>query len=64
MQGDNCQFNSWDLGITPSETDFVSISDEGFMGPRRADGSFPALDFMKLREGSQMIYMGMDVDLS
>jgi hypothetical protein len=61
MQGVDSEFNSWDLGLTPSDNDFVSVSDAGFMGPRNADGSLPILDFMKLRTGSQMIDRGTDV---
>ena len=63
MQGVDSRFNTWDLGITPSSSDFMSLSDTGFMGPRDADGSLPALDFMKLRGGSQMIDRGIDVGL-
>jgi hypothetical protein len=61
--GVDSQFNSWDLGLTPSDDDFLSVSDAGFMGPRNADGSLPILDFMKLREGSQMIDKGADVSI-
>jgi hypothetical protein len=61
MQGVDTQFNSWDLGLTPAESDFVSVSDAGFMERRNADGSLPNLEFMKLRAGSQMIDRGTDV---
>lgn len=64
MEGVDPQFNSWDLGLTPSESDFVSVSDAGFMGPRNADGSLPNLDFMKLREQSQMMDRGVDVGIA
>ena len=46
--GVDSQFNSWDLGLTPSEADFRSVSDADFMAPRHPDGSLPSLDFMKL----------------
>ena len=61
MNGVDSQFNSWDLGITPSESDFASVSDRDFMGPRNPDGSLPALDFMKLSPNSRMIDAGTDV---
>lgn len=61
--GVDSQFNSWDLGITPSDDDFLSVSAEGFMGPRNPDGSLPTLDFLKLSTGSPMIDAGTDVGL-
>jgi hypothetical protein len=75
MGGVDTAFNSWDLNITPSANDFLSVSDpsvsgtgvgvesSGALGPRAADGSLPNIDFMKLRAGSQMIDKGQDVGL-
>lgn len=44
--------NSWDLGITFTDDDFQSLSDQGidrgFLGPRKADGSLPDLDLPKV----------------
>ncbi|HWA75633.1 MAG TPA: right-handed parallel beta-helix repeat-containing protein [Polyangiaceae bacterium] len=56
--------NTWDLSITPAASDFASVTDTGFMGPRQADGSLPNLDFMKLRSGSKMIDKGTNVGLA
>jgi hypothetical protein len=64
MNGVDSQFNSWDLGITPAESDFVSVSDGDFMGPRNPDGSLPTLDFMRPSPNSQMIDVGTGVDTS
>jgi MYXO-CTERM domain-containing protein len=63
MSGVDTGFNSWDLGITPANNDFLSVTDTGFMGPRKADGSLPDVDFLKLRAGSQMIDKGTNVNL-
>ncbi len=75
MTGVDTMFNTWDLGITPAAKDFASIADpsvsmtgvgvesSGALGPRAADGSMPAVDFMKLVAGSQMIDKGTDVGL-
>jgi hypothetical protein len=63
MNGVDTAFNTWDLGITPAAGDFASVDDAGFMGPRQADGSLPALDFMRLRAQSPMIDKGTDVGL-
>jgi hypothetical protein len=63
MQGVDSSFNTWNLGLTPSSSDFESLSNSGFMGPRNADGSLPNLNFLKLRAGSQMIDRGTNVGL-
>ncbi len=64
MEGVDTAQNSWDLGITPADSDFVSVSDMGFkMAPRQADGSLPNLDFMKLSATGNMIDKGEDVGL-
>jgi hypothetical protein len=75
MTGVDTMFNTWDLGLTPAAKDFASITDpsvsmtgvgvesSGALGPRAADGSMPAVDFLKLAAGSQMIDKGTDVGL-
>jgi hypothetical protein len=55
--------NSWDLGIEVSEEDFLSVSDEGFIGPRRPNGDLPDLPFLKLHAGSRLVDKGVDVAL-
>jgi len=64
MEGVDARFNTWDLGITPSERDFLSLSEQGFMGPRNSDGSLPTLDFLRLAPQSAMIDAGVEVGLS
>ncbi len=61
MGGVDTASNTWDLKITPANTDFVSVADTGFMGPRQADGSLPPIDFVKLSPTSQLIDQGTDV---
>ena len=68
-------FNSWDLSITPANSDFLSVSDpsvsgtgmsiesSGALGPRAADGTMPKIDFLKLAAPSKMIDKGTDVGL-
>ena len=63
MTGVDTASNSWDLGITPVDGDFVSVKDAGFMGPRQPDGSLPAVDFMRLSAQSHLIDKGTDVGL-
>jgi hypothetical protein len=76
MNGVDTQFNTWDLNITPAAKDFLSITDPTVggtgqaiettspaLGPRKADGSLPDVDFLKLAAGSAMIDKGTDVQL-
>ncbi|HEY6077571.1 MAG TPA: right-handed parallel beta-helix repeat-containing protein, partial [Polyangiaceae bacterium] len=63
MGGVDSMFNTWDLNITEAATAFASTSDAGALGPRQADGSLPAIDFLKLEAGSALIDKGTDVML-
>ncbi len=75
--GVDTKSNAWDLGITPSAKDFLSITDPSLtttgraleevspmFGPRKADGSLPDVDFLKLASGSALIDKGENVGLS
>lgn len=62
-QGVDDQFKSWNLGLTPSNDDFVSVDGSSALGPRNSDGSLPDIDFLTLRESGQMIDKGTDVGL-
>lgn len=57
--------NTWspDLGITVTNSDFVSVSSVGADGPRQADGSLPNLNFLKLAATSPLINKGVNVGL-
>lgn len=46
-----------------STVDFVSVDPAGVDGPRSADGGLPALDFLHLAPGSDLIDAGTDVGL-
>jgi hypothetical protein len=63
MGGVDTMFNTWDLGIVQAATDFASTTDTGATGPRQADGSMPAVDFLKLKAGSPLIDKGTNVAL-
>lgn len=49
------------LPLTVSADDFRSTSTADLDAPRRPDGSLPALDFLRLVSGSDLINAGMDV---
>ncbi len=53
--------NSWDSGVTATESDFVSLDYwELFNTPRKPDGSLPDVSFGKLVSGSDLRNAGSD----
>lgn len=63
LAASDSQHNSWDLGVTVTDGDFLSVSDDGFLGPRQPNGDLPDLKFLKLRAGSPLLDKGVDVGL-
>ncbi|MBN1308034.1 MAG: right-handed parallel beta-helix repeat-containing protein [Chitinispirillaceae bacterium] len=63
MQDSDTKSNTWDLNIAPANSDFESVSDAGWMGPRKPDGSLPDIPFLKLKTSSKLIDKGIDVGL-
>lgn len=59
----NIDHNTWDLPVTVTDADFVSLDVTGVTGPRQADGSLPNLNFLKLAQGSDLINKGVNVGL-
>ncbi|MGH8512296.1 MAG: right-handed parallel beta-helix repeat-containing protein, partial [Gammaproteobacteria bacterium] len=57
-------FNSWTLGVTVSAADFSSLNDTIARGPRNADGSLPASNFLRLVAGSDLIDRGVNVGIT
>ncbi len=70
------EYNTWNLNLTATNADFISVDDPsmtvtgkpleplgGAFGPRKADGSLPDLDFLKLSPKSQFIDKGVNVKL-
>lgn len=55
--------NSWDSSVIVTDSDFVSVDPLGVTGPRKADGSLPDIDFLKLSSSSDLIDQGVDVGL-
>jgi hypothetical protein len=54
--------NSWN-GFTVTEADFLSLDDSVAVGPRPADGSLPASNFLHLAPTSGLVDKGVDVGL-
>lgn len=57
------EYNSWDLPVTITNTDFASIDSTGISGARQSDGSLPVVSFLTLAFGSDLIDAGIDVGL-
>ncbi|WP_194767127.1 right-handed parallel beta-helix repeat-containing protein [Tamlana sp. I1] len=57
------QNNSWQNGLTTNNSDFESLDINLLLAERKADGSLPDVEFMKLVAGSDLIDAGMDVGL-
>jgi hypothetical protein len=61
--GGSNTFNSWNLPITVSPADFLSVAESEALAPRQADGSLPNVSFMRLAPGSDLIDRGVNVGL-
>jgi hypothetical protein len=57
------EYNSWDLSVTITDDDFISVDTAGLTGPRQRDGSLPYLRFLNLTQNSDLIDAGIDVGL-
>jgi uncharacterized protein (TIGR02145 family) len=55
--------NSWQLGFTLSNSDFLSVDSTGTDGPRQSDGSLPVLNFLRPSSTSRLIDRGTNVGL-
>ncbi len=55
--------NSWQDGRSASAKDFVSIDHTLLKGPRKADGSLPDIDYLRLAADSPLRNAGVDVGL-
>jgi parallel beta-helix repeat protein len=63
LTGGTDDFNSWTLSVTVSNDDFLSVAQAQAELPREADGALPAISFMHLADGSDLINKGTDVGL-
>jgi hypothetical protein len=55
--------NSWQSPFVVTNADFISLDTSVLRGPRNTDGSLPAISFMKLVQGSDLIDGGTNVGL-
>jgi uncharacterized protein YjdB len=55
--------NSWQNGLSATAADYHSLDIDALLAPRKADGSLPDVDFMRLKADSDLIDQGVDVGL-
>ncbi|WP_255950003.1 right-handed parallel beta-helix repeat-containing protein [Streptomyces odontomachi] len=55
--------NSWNLGVTLSDSQFQSVSTSGWDAARGSDGSLPTLSNLRLASNSSLIDKGVNVGL-
>jgi hypothetical protein len=53
--------NSFDSGLSITDTDFVSLDESQLMAPRKSDGSLPDIDYLKPAPGSALVDGGADI---
>jgi hypothetical protein len=53
--------NYFDMNLTAHDADFTNLDEKLLITERKADGSLPDIDFMKLRAGSQFVDKGKDI---
>lgn len=58
----NASNNSWNLPVTVTADDFVSVDYTELMRPRKADGSLPDINYMKIKQGSDLIDKGVIIE--
>jgi hypothetical protein len=57
----NADTNYFNLPVTVSEADFLSVDQKLLTAPRQADGSLPVNDFMHLAPGSDLLDKGINI---
>jgi pectate lyase-like protein len=63
MTGTDDAYDSWDLSVTLSDSQFQSVSTSGWDAARQSDGSLPALPYLHLAASSSLIDKGVNVGL-
>lgn len=51
-------------GTSVNADDFISLDDTEMLGPRKADGRLPEINFLKPAPGSKLVDAGVDVGIS
>ncbi|NJK97450.1 MAG: DUF1565 domain-containing protein [Bacteroidales bacterium] len=58
-----CDHNSWDLNVTVTNSDFISLEYSQLNYPRKINGNLPDITFLNLKTGSDLINAGVIVGL-
>ncbi|WP_436530787.1 right-handed parallel beta-helix repeat-containing protein [Actinoplanes sp. HUAS TT8] len=63
LSGTSASYNSWNLSVTMSNSQFQSVATTGWNVSRQSDGSLPVLPYLRLATGSTLIDKGTNVGL-
>jgi hypothetical protein len=63
MSGTNAAYNSWNLGVPLSDSQFHSVSTSSWDALRQTDGNLPVLPHLRLAANSALIDKGTGVGL-
>jgi Right handed beta helix region len=63
ISGTSASYNSWNLSVTMSNSQFQSVTTTGWEASRQSDGSLPALTALRLAAGSTLIDGGTNVGI-
>ncbi len=55
--------NSFDLGLTLTAADFISLDEAQLTAPRQPNGNLPELTFLRLKPDGKATGRGVDVGL-
>jgi len=61
--GPNVSHNTWNLAVTVTDADFVSVDATLATAARQSDGTLPNNGYLKLVAGSDLVEAGVDVGL-
>jgi hypothetical protein len=53
--------NSFEMNLVLTDDDFISLDESALMAPRKAGGSLPDIDFMKIATSSGLMDAGTDI---
>jgi len=53
--------NAFEMNLVLTDNDFISLDESALMAPRKADGSLPDIDFMKIAPSSVLMDAGTDI---
>jgi hypothetical protein len=56
--------NSWDIGFSTTDADFLSLNSAGSDGSRQSDGGLPVINFLHPTSSSNLLNKGANVGIA